>query len=132
VELAGALTNWAAPQGAFDVKSHVALAELGDVLRVPVEHRGEADFEGKVNVVFTPKFEYDIRGRLQAKGLAYRANGIEIAGIALKADSEVTPRGVNLPRVTATGLDGQFQGKASLPDFKRFVVDGDASGFSIG
>jgi translocation and assembly module TamB len=131
VELAGALRDWSALTGEFTVRSDVDLAELGPILKVPVEHRGSAAFQGNVNVVFTPRFRYDIRGKLQGRGLAYRVNQVMVTGIGINADTEVTPEGVVLPRFTATALDGKFEGRASLPQFNRFRVEGEAAGLAI-
>ena len=115
IELSGGITDWKSPRGAFVVRSQISLAELGGVLRVPVEHRGDASFDGRVELAFTPKFRYDVRGRLTGKGLAVRLNGVEMAGATLNADSQVTPEGVTLSRFTAGALGGRFEGHAAIP-----------------
>ncbi len=131
VELAGTLDDWKAMHGSFDVRAKASLAELGDILRIPIEHRGDADFAGKVTLAFTPKFDYDIKGRVNGRNLALRLNGVEVAPVALDADAVVTPAGVDLPRVNVSALGGRFSGRAALPEFNRFRVSGDASNLLI-
>jgi translocation and assembly module TamB len=131
VEASGEIRDWSAPRGAFQVRSNIALAELGGVLRLPLERRGQVAFTGTADVAFAPKFSYLIKGHATGRGLAYRWQDVEAAGITLNADGEVTPAGVSVSRFTAAGLGGTFTGRATLPDFKGFHIEGQASGLAL-
>ncbi len=131
IELAGALTNWNALRGAFDVNASLSLAELGDVLRVPIEHRGDASFQGKMQIAFSPKFDYDLRGAVTGRNLAARFNSVEVAPVAVDGDAILTAAGLELPHAKLSALGGTFNGRVSLPEFKTFTVAGETAGLSI-
>lgn len=131
VLLDGTLRDWKAPLGEFNVHANVSLPELGGVLRLPLERRGRAAFEGKATIHFVPTFEYDVLGKLTGHGLAYRTRTIEVAGIGVNADAQVTPAGVKIPHFVATALGGTLTGHAALPRFNSFTVKGDAKGLAL-
>ena len=131
VEMSGALEDFNALHGGFDVRSMVSLSELGGVLRVPIEHRGEVDFNGHIDVAFAPTFSYHLKGAMAARNLAARLNGIEVAPVAVSAEAELKASGITLERVRASLLGGQFEGAVSIPEFKRVSLKGQVSGLAL-
>ena len=131
VELSGVIQDWSAVRGEFAVRSNVSIAELGPVLHIPLEHRGDAAFNGNLRIAFKPKFVYSLAGKVNARNLAVRAGSVELNGISLRADAQVSQLGVLVPHFTATGLDGSFEGRASIPKFTTFEVDGQARGLAL-
>ena len=131
VEMSGALEDFNALHGGFDVRSRLSLAELGAVLRVPIEHRGEVDFNGHVDVVFAPTFSYHLKGAMAARNLGARFNGVEVAPVAVSADTDLSPAGIRLDQVNASLLGGAFRGSVSVPDFQRVSLKGQVSGLAL-
>jgi translocation and assembly module TamB len=132
VDAAGTIRDIAAPRGEFDVRAALSLSELGSPLRVPIEHRGDAEFNGKAAFSFGTKFEYSLRGRLTARDLAFRNSSIQVSGVVIRSALEVSPAGARLPNLAASALGGSFTGSAELRRFRELRLDGDASGFALG
>jgi translocation and assembly module TamB len=131
VDASGALTDIMEPRGEFNVRASVSLAELGKPLRLPIEHRGEAKFDGKILFAVAPKLDYQIKGRMDGRDLAVRNAGVLIAGIGVRSAVELTPKGLRATDLKGTAIGGSFSGSAELRNFRDLVVSGEAGGLSL-
>jgi translocation and assembly module TamB len=131
VDASGALTNILQPRGEFNVRASVSLAELGKPLRLPIEHRGEASFDGKVRFAGAPKFDYAIQGRFDGRDLAVRNGGVQISGIRVRSAVEVTPAGLRATGLTGTAMGGTFSGSAELRNYRDLAIAAEAGGLSL-
>lgn len=132
IDTSGTIRDFAAPRGEFDVRAALSLAELGTPLRIPIEHRGDAEFAGKAAFSFAKKFDYSVRGRLSARDLAFRNARVQLSGVGVRGALEVAPGGARLSNLEARVLGGSFSGSAELRGFRELRVDGDASGLALG
>ena len=131
VDASGALTNILQPRGEFNIRASISLAEFGEPLRLPVERRGEAAFDGQLRFALAPKFDYSIQGRLDARDLAVRNAGVRVSGIGMRCAVAVTPAALRATGIKATGMGASFSGSAELRNFRDLVVDGEAGGLSL-
>jgi translocation and assembly module TamB len=140
-ELAGTVRDLAAPQGEFDARASLSIAEAGRYVVLPVDRQGQAMFRGKVMFSLggmpLPDGEgsvhrsYQIDGRVDARDVAWRSRDVRVAGIAITARVRVTPDQLDAPEFTARALGGVLQGRARLESWERFRIDAAARDLSL-
>lgn len=131
---AGAITNFATPHGEFDLKAVAPIQELSKMVRLPIEPRGDLEFQGHAGLGGPPvngKSPDRLSGRLTGKGLGYRHQGVEIAGISFATHADVDPDGIRLPDLDLTSSQGRFHGAVLVAEFKRVSLNGTLGGISI-
>lgn len=114
--------------GEFDIKVQSDLSESARLFHFSAG-RGTVLSAGKFQWLGGPKFQYD--GDLRAPALDIAAKGVRIRPVRvagrLKADLDT----LTLTDLRADSPEGQFQGRAALPKYKRVEVDGDIADFSL-
>ena len=78
IDLAGELTNLKAPRGVFKAKAAFAVRDAVSLFSLPVASTGTANFDGDLNFSFANSFDYDIAGRIDARGLGYSQDRVRI------------------------------------------------------
>ena len=127
VDVSGFAYHLHDPLSDFGVSATVSLVEFGGPLRLPIEHKGIAQFAGKVSLDFGArdrKFSYAVEGRVKARGLAVREAPVLIPNMTLDSLVQVTPKGVVARRVAVAALGGEFLGSATLAEFRKLAVNG--------
>lgn len=105
--------------------ANVSVAELANVVRLPIQSQGDAKVHGNAVLNWEHKFQYAANGQFTATGLAYKDSRVHVSGIGARGRFELGPDGVALPQLYATALGGSFEGRAELLDkFKRLRVEG--------
>jgi len=132
---AGAITNLAAPHGEFDLKAALPIQELSKIVRLPIEPRGDVQFQGHVGLGGPPvngKSPDRLTGKLTGRGLGYVHQGVEIAGISFSTHTDVNPDGIRLPDLDLSSPQGRFRGAVQVAAFQRVSLKGTLDGVSIG
>ncbi len=123
-DLEGTLENLRAPRGSFSIRAASAVREAVRLFRLPVEPAGSAAFNGDLRISFEDKFDYDLRGRVTARGLNYTRGRIRVSGAQLAAAAEVSPAGLRLRSMTAQALDANIAGELRLERWRGLRVEG--------
>ena len=88
------------------------------------------DLAGSMNYN-TESGDYNVSSNVSARGVEVEQDGIHVRDARITAKMLLNPRGMELSGVVVDALGGRFTGKASLPELRRFTVDGTAQNFPI-
>ena len=128
----GSFHNWADPRIDVNFESHALIADVSKVVKIPVEPRGDTDVRGKASIVWGKGFKFDIEGNVAARGLAYHDRYVHLAGVGARGPFKLNADSVSFQRLSATALDGTFEGRVDLRDrFERLEVEGTASNLAL-
>jgi translocation and assembly module TamB len=130
-DLTGTLNDPLNPHGVFTVKATAAVRELAELFRLPLARIGTAAFDGQMSISFANPFKFAMNGRLNARGLGYSRDRLNVEGAELRADVRLTPDDLALSRLTMTAMGSSVTGSAELAGWKRFHFDGTVDGLSV-
>jgi len=130
VQLKGSIRDLAAPRLALDMKASAPVSELKKFVSIPLEARGAIAFEGQGSLQSSP-FQYQLAGKLTARGLGYTYQNVAITDIAAGSRLELSPEKLRLPDLDVSALHGNFRGSAEVSDFSKLAIGGDAQGFAL-
>jgi translocation and assembly module TamB len=131
IEIAGALDDFSAPHGVFDVKADLFPVEIAKSIKLPVADRGEVRFIGKAIFSSQPSFQFSVDGKATGQGLAFENKYVRVSGIAFSGPFKLTRDRIELTGATVRALDGEFRGRAQIRNLRMLTVDGTIQGFSI-
>ncbi len=129
----GSIRQWDDPRADLTFESNVVMADLAEVVDLPVERTGDAVLRGKAALSWGKGFAYSAEGRMEARGIAYRDSTVRVSGIAARGDFRFHRDGIVLPNLVATALGGTFAGYVEFSrNFERLRVEGNAKGMALG
>lgn len=130
-DLVGTLTNLRWPHGSFAVKAAVSGREAVKLLSLPIDPAGSAAFDGRLNISFEKPFDFSMTGRLEAKGLGFRQDRLNIANADVRGDVSLGLEKLTLQNATLTALGATVRGQASLLHWRDFHAEGNLKGLDL-
>jgi uncharacterized protein involved in outer membrane biogenesis len=118
MNVTGTVENFKDPLVNLDVQADAALADIGPPLKLPVQHVGRAQFEGKLS--YAAREQLLISGKVRGSGLGVNESGIRISGIGLQSDVRFTNTRLELRGARVQALGGTFTGMSDVQDLKAF------------
>ncbi len=107
----------------------VSINELGPILGLPVDHRGEARVLGLFQ--WNGGRNWTAAGTARATGIAYRTGKIKVDGLTARATFRATLDRLDLLGLRAQVLGGEFRGHASVTPGAGYSAEGDVENFSL-
>lgn len=130
LHLSGVAERFAAPRIRLDYSARVSVKDVTPGLNLgPLAHRGTVSLDGHATIGDGSR--YAVSGKLRAGGLVVEQGGIRIEDIRAESAFAVAPRRVTLTELAVAALGGRFEGRAEIADFRHFLVEGVANGFSL-
>ncbi|HTW65107.1 MAG TPA: translocation/assembly module TamB domain-containing protein [Bryobacteraceae bacterium] len=126
---AGDIMRLSSPQADLEVNAVLPMADLSRMVRLPIEPRGEIDFQGHANAATGAP--YQLSGQVTGRDLGYSHQGVDLSGISLSTRAEVNPDLIRLADLDVSSAQGRFRGAAQLADFERLSLQGTIGGVSI-
>ncbi len=111
------------------LSADMAISDLKDPLRLPVEPTGSVRFNGSLE--YPNSEEFSVTGEMTAAGLAVRTGRVNIDGIGAAGSVRAGPETIELPNLTATTMGGRFAGSATVRSLQSFEVHGKIADFAI-
>ncbi len=108
--------------GSLQVKSRLALGELGRLAGVSARPDGTAVLNGTAKL--DTKNNYSFTGNLEGKALSFQQGAERIRDVNLYSAVHVDPHRVDLNGLRLSAFGGEFAGDASLEDFSRYKLNG--------
>jgi translocation and assembly module TamB len=130
LEASGVIEDLAAPKGTFRFTAHVAVNQAAQLLKTRFARRGMVELTGSAK--YNNSSNYAVEASMKARDLDVEQDGIRVSGVRATSKMRINPRGITLDDLTVDLLGGRFSGHATLPELKRFVVDGKIAGIGIG
>src|SRR5678815_499077 len=130
-DLSGTLGDPSAPHGTFAMKAQASVREAVRIFRLPLEPTGSASFDGQVTVAFSDPFVSSMRGRVIARGMGYKQDGVKIEDAEVRGELQITKDQVTLQQMTAKVLGANVAGQANLDHGRQFHVDGTIDGLDL-
>jgi translocation and assembly module TamB len=130
VDLTGAIRDFSAPRGEFDVAANLSPRDLNASLRLPVADRGEIALQGNARFSSAP-FSYKLTGKIKGRGLDFNWKAQRLANLSLASNFEISPDKIVFSGAELGALKGTFRGSAEILDWKRFTVAGVARNFPL-
>ena len=130
IEASGTIEDLAAPKGVFNFTAHVTANQAAQLLKTRMVRRGTADLAG--TATYNNSSDYTVQASVKARDLDVEQDGIRVSSVRATSTMQLNPRGMALEGITLDALGGHFTGHATLPELKRFVVDGKVHGIGIG
>ena len=130
-DLSGILTDARAPRGNLSVKASIAVKEAVQMFHLPIAPAGSAAFDGQMTVALTSPLQFEMNGRLHARGLGYARDRLSIAGAELRADVRMNRDSLGLSNASLTAPGVSVAGRAQIDAWREFHVDGNVSGVSL-
>ena len=124
----GDLLNWVAPAGDFAARASIAVADVQRPLGIDFSRRGNVDFDGRVHVASAG---LRVVGRATGRGIDLRTPGFQLDRASFTSKVDITDRHADLVDLRVSALDGSFQGRAVIDDWRKFQVEGEARGISV-
>ncbi|HKD07335.1 MAG TPA: translocation/assembly module TamB domain-containing protein [Bryobacteraceae bacterium] len=127
IEASGRLKD---PNGkaAMQFKSHLALAELGRLVKLQQRPQGAVDIGGTAKL--DAAWNYDVTGEIAAKGVSVEQGKQRISNVNLASAMHVYSSGspavntIDLQALKLSALGGEYDGNVSLTDFEKYKVQG--------
>lgn len=133
LEASGSIENLAAPKALFRFQARAAVDQIAPLLKIGAAKlaatQGTIDLAG--TATFSGAADYLVNAGAIVRGLEVRQDLIRIAGIRATSRLRLDPGGLTLDALALDALHWQFTGKAALPRFERFAVEGTVHGFGI-
>lgn len=107
----------------------ISIAELGPVLGLPLEHRGEARVLGLFQ--WRGGKDWTAAGTARANGISYRAGAVQVDGLNARATFSAKPDRLDLLGLRVEALGGQFRGRAVVTRAPGFSAEGEIEGFAL-
>ena len=130
LEASGAIEDLAAPKGAFHFTAHAVANQAARWLKTGIVRRGTVDLAG--TATYNSSSDYAVQAAVRARDLEVEQDGIRVSAVHSTSTMLLNPRGITLDAITLDALGGRFNGRATLPELKRFVVDGKIRDIGIG
>jgi translocation and assembly module TamB len=115
------LSNWHTPQTYTTFHAEGEFAELAHALRLRAIRAGTLEVDGSAA---TRAGEFTAQGRLQARQVSLETPAARLAGLDFSTEYSANSQGVEFPRLSLSGLGGNFQGRAEImrEDFPRYFT----------
>ena len=117
------------PHLAVSFDGTVSLAELGRPLKLPLEPRGEASLRGRASL--WGGLPYEITGHITGRGLAYRDQVFQAAGLRGGLDFRVASGLITADNFQGEALGGTVTGAVRLERLRHFAFTGEVRGISL-
>jgi uncharacterized protein involved in outer membrane biogenesis len=127
--LTGALEDFSNLRMNFDVQANGSLEELGKPLRLPEPHIGNVQFKG--NLTYNAGERLRLSGRVAGQGIAVRQGAFSVRDVAVASEVKLQDDYLSLTGLRVDALDGRFDGKVEIHDFKKFKINGKLTGISV-
>lgn len=129
IESQGTIVNLYSPQADFNVTAALPVAELNQILPLPLQSRGDLQLQGRVTALGASTDHFI--GRLSGRSLGYIHKGIQIRDVALDSNADITPEKIHLTDLRLSSPDGAFRGSAEVNDGKSLALKGQMDGVTI-
>jgi translocation and assembly module TamB len=134
VEASGRLKD---PNGkaAMQFKSHLALAELGRLVKLQQRPQGAVDIGGTAKL--DKAWNYDVTGEIAARGVSIEQGKQRISNVSLASAMHVYSTGapsvnqIDLQGLKLSALGGEYDGNLSLADFEKYKAQGNVRHLDI-
>ncbi len=118
-----------AARGRFALRLKSDLTELHRLFGAEAG-RGALETEGTFEWLGGSHVRYD--ADVRARALDVFIGGVRVTPVAVDGHFVATEENLAVTRIEARAAEGRFRGKAELPDYKGYAVDGEAEGLSLG
>ncbi len=130
-EVAGVVEDFQAPHGTFTVKANVPIRDAVAQFHLPLEPAGAAAFDGRVVIDFKQQPDYNVTGRLTARGIGYTRDRLKIDGAQIRADLRAVPQKITLSGITASALGSNIKGQADLTNGENLHLEAQVEGLDL-
>ncbi len=115
--------------GALEVKSTLALGQLGRLAKLSASPDGEIIFNGKAKL--DAAYNYQADGNIQARNVSVLQDRQRYRNINLASALHVDPHDIELRGLHLSALGGEFAGNIALEDFARYRLEGNLRNFDL-
>ena len=130
-DLNGVLNDPKSLRGTLSMKVKASVREAVRIFNLPIEPTGSATFDGQVNVAFDQPLTSILQGKVVARGVGYTQDRLKIRDAEVRGDLQLTRDRLTLRQMTATALDANVTGQASLEHGQQFHVEGTIDGLDL-
>lgn len=130
-DLAGTLDNPMSPRGTLKVRAAISLKDAVSRFSLPLEPVGTADFAGTLAIDFDQLSEFEIKGRLSARGVGYSSGRLHVSGAGVQAEVDAGARRVEANHLQVDALGSHFAGQLVLTGWKEVHVEGSVDGLTV-
>jgi translocation and assembly module TamB len=128
IEASGVLRD-ASGGGGAQLTASLDLDELGRLLRVAARPQGQVKLGGTARL--DASNNYSFAGNVEARRVALRQGGTEIANVSLDSNVTADSQRIALADLRLEALGGRFAGSASLQEMSEFQFAGRLQGYEI-
>jgi translocation and assembly module TamB len=130
-DLVGTLSDLRAPRGIFAVKAAVGVEEAVGLFQIPIAPTGTAAFDGQLSVAFRKPFEFEMSGRVNARGLGYSYKRVKIEHADVRTDVRLGLDSLGLTSIALTAPGFTVHGDAAFAPWRHFHFDGNIDGLGV-
>lgn len=130
-DLSGVLIEPRAPHGNLSLTSAISVKEAVEIFGLPVAPTGSAAFDGRMIVGFARPMDFEMNGRLTARGLGYTRGQVQINGAEFRADVRMDRHQFELSDISLAAQGATVTGRAVLSDWRQFHFGGDLGGVNL-
>ncbi len=124
----GRIENFSAARGDFALALETDLSESGRLFRAPAG-RGKVFSSGRFQWLGGAEVRYE--GEVRAGGLTVELGGMRVQPVAVTARVVATGKDLDVTAIQAKAAEGTFAGRASLPGYGGYLVDGEVAGLTL-
>ena len=107
----------------------VSIEQLGPLLNLPIDHRGEARVVGLFQ--WKGGYNWTAAGSARGSGIGYHAGKVQVNGMTGRATFRATANQLDLLGIRLQALGGEFRGKASVTRNAGYTAAGDVENFAL-
>ena len=111
------------------IEGTVSITELGPVMGLPVQHRGNARVLGLFQ--WNGGDDWTAAGTARASGISYRHANVQVDGVDARATFRATRGRLDLLGLRVSALGGEFRGRSSVERNGRFAAEGSIENFAL-
>ena len=116
------------PEVKSTLTAQLDAAEIGRILKITQIRSGSLTVSGDAQYA---RRDFEFKGKLNGKDLAYRDRGLSIDRVAVHSDLNVSKQGASLPNLVISALDASVTGNAELAGFRQFDLEGTLRGLRL-
>jgi translocation and assembly module TamB len=128
LEASGDLQNLSG-NSAAQFHGDLSLDELGQLLRIDAQPRGNVQIAGKMNLA--SGLNYVVSGNVDARDVSFKQGDSRWSGIRVTSDIQADPKTIAANNLKVLALGGQVTADARLENLSALTAKGNLQGFQI-
>ncbi len=124
----GRIESFKAAHGDFALRLETNLTEAERLFHAPAG-RGPIESAGRFQWLGGRHVKYE--GDLRAKGLDVAIGGVRVTPVAVTGRVVATDEELEVTGIQGTAMEGSFRGKAALPGYGGYRIEGEVAGFQL-